>query len=336
MLKNFRTKGALLVLAALLLVSMTACGAKTDSAVSADGEGTESLVIKTPSRLSCESTMFVVADKLGYFEEEGLTVEYTGETESSQLIPSILSGDNDVYDFHVNTIATVVAGGADVVAVVANAEDPGEDANPELRHMWWFAKGDSGITSLEDLKSKDKIKVSTLAENVCADGLTKVIFEKAGIDLDKVEFVVIPDIEASEALQQGLIDVAVVHPPFYKLNLDNGAVKIADTFDTGWGPAAGQSYHVFSREFTEKNPKAVKAFVRAIVKAQKYANENPAEAAEWTEEHIGIPVSATHYYADSSKINEDYVTPWIQATVDAGLIKEGQIKASDIITHEFE
>lgn len=329
----------------LLLLTVSGCG-KTEPTVSSTGKteltlsstGKTLFPIKTWSRLDCASTPYVVGLKLGYFEEEGIDLIFTGETQATQQMPSILSGDNNVGDWHPNTFMVAVAGGAELVAVAEDGVDPSPDLDPKYRHMWWFVLPDSDIKSFADLADfSGKAKFSTITTNICSDFLANNILDHYGVSRDKVEWISMPDVQAVQSLSLGLIDVAGVHPPYYKAMESIGAIKIADTLDAGdLGPAAGASYHVFAKDFVEKNPEAINGFVRAIVRAQKYANEHPDDAIQWTEEHIGVPVSATHYYVTTSKIDESYLEPWLKDLEDNGVIPKGVLKVSDVVTHEFE
>ena len=315
----------------------TSATASTASAEKKDKDGKDIIKIKTWSRKDCSLAQWLVTDKLGFFAEEGIQLVFTGETQPAQQIPSILNGDNDVSAFHPNTIAVAKAGGAKITGVVRGDIEPGPDVDPARRHMWWFVNPKSGIKSFADLKNKPgKIKFSTITKNICADFLGNLIADKYGVPRDKIEWVNMPDIQAIQALKQGLVDVAGVHPPFYKGMKDSGAVKIADSSDTGLGPAAGVTYYIFTDEFIKKNPDAVKRFARAITKGQKWVNANPEQTAKWTEEAIGVPVTGNHFYAETTKIVESEIDPWIQDLEDNNVIPKGKVTSAGLITHDFE
>ncbi|MDR1676850.1 MAG: ABC transporter substrate-binding protein, partial [Deltaproteobacteria bacterium] len=130
-----------------------------------------------------------------------------------------------------------------------------------------------------------------------SDFLANKILDNNGIPRDKIEWTNMPDVQAIQALKQGHTDVAGVHPPFYKGMLEAGMLKIADSLDANLGEGvAGLGFYLFTEDFIAKNPEAVRGFARAISRAQKWINENPEKARVWTEEAIGIPVSANHYY----------------------------------------
>lgn len=347
------TKKWIIGIVALVIVALIGVGAyagRTKDITPADTTASSSttaqetkgekdlLPVKTWTRKDCSLTQWLVTDKLGYFKEEGIKLVFTGETQAPQQIPSILSGENDVGDWHPNTAAVAVAGGAKLIGVAPAGVEPGPEVDPKFRHMWWFVNPKSGIKSFADLKNKPgKIKFSTITKNICADFLANLIADKYGVSRDKIEWVTMPDIQAIQALKNGLVDVAGVHPPFYKGMQDAGQVKIADSSDAGLsGPTAGVAYYFFNQDFVKKNPETVKRFVRAIERGQKWADENPDQAAKWTEEAIGVPVTGVHYYSQTSKIDESNIGIWISELEKGKVIPQGKLTPADLVTHEFE
>ncbi len=295
--------------------------------------------VKTWSKTNCESTPWVVADLKGFFAEEGLKIVYTGDTQPAQQIPSVLNGNNDVGSAHPNTLAVAIAGGAKIKGVVRAGIDPTPDQDPKLRHMFWYVnpQKDGNIHSFKDLNSKEgTVKFSTITKNICADFLAGQIADKQGLDRSKIEWVSMPDVQAVQALKQGLVGVAGVHPPYYKSMEDAGMVKIADSLDAGLGVGGGVGYYYFTTDFIDKNPEIIKKFARAIAKAQKWANDNPEEARKMTEDWIHVPVNATHYYATDTKIVEDEIVPWIKDLEANKVIPQGKVKASDLVIHSFD
>ena len=343
--KRFNKKFVLIVVSLMCLVSLVAigCGKQSSTASASSGGGDalkpdkDGLIpIKTWSRTDCGSTTWVVADQKGFFKKYGLKVQYTGETQPAQQIPSILNGNNYIGDFHPNTYAVAVAGGANLIGIGAKGVDPSPDLDPKLRHMWWFVNPKSGIKSFKDLanyKKGQKIKITTAAANICTDFLGNTIADKYGIPRDRFEWVTMPDVQAIQALQQGLVDVSAVHPPYYKGMQDVGAVKIADTLDTGLGPTAGLTYWVVNKDWAKKNPDTTRKFLKAMLEAQIWSDDNPKEAADLTAKHIGQPVSGNHYYSKTLNIdNEKYLKPWIDELVKNGSVPKGKLDASKLVT----
>lgn len=339
-MKEKRTLNTLIATAALLtvVVAQAFLGGCGKAEVTTADRGP--FVIKTWSAKDCSVTPWVVSEKRGFFAEEGIRIQYTGETQPALQIPSILRGDNDVRSFHPNTIAVAKAGGARITGVAEGDIEPTDKRiDVKFRHMWWFVNPEKhpSVRSFADLKNiPGKIRVSVITNNICADFETNLLADKYGIPRDKIEWVSMPDVQAVQALKMGLLDISVVHPPFYKGMVGAGARKIADSSETGLGAAAGITYYVFRDDFIQKHPDKVAAFVRAIVKGQRWANSNPAEAAKLTEQAIGVPVNGYHYYSESLKVDEKLAGNWIRDLEESGVIPRGKVTTASLVTHEVE
>lgn len=310
---------------------------KKDAA--AGNEKKELIPIRTQTYKTCTATPWIIADKKGFLEKEGLKLVFTGELGTNQLLPSILNGNNDVGGAQPNYIAVAKAGGARITAVSRSQIEPEPELDPKLRHMRWYVNPNSRIKSIADLKNykpKEKLKTNG-TENSCSTFLLNTLFDKFGVSRDRFEWVTLStDVQAIQSVSQGIIEVAGVHPPYYKSAEDAGLLLIADSADTDLGETAGASLYYFTDEYIKKNPETVKKFVKAMAEAQKYANEHPEEAQELTEAFIGVPVTGVHYYTTSTKTPEQSLIPWIADLEKSGALKPGQIKPSDIITHQFE
>jgi ABC-type nitrate/sulfonate/bicarbonate transport system substrate-binding protein len=327
-------------LAGALALACTVTAAGLISGGKAQAKPGKDLVeIRTWTRKDCSLAPWLVTEKLGYFAEEGIKLVYTGETQPALQVPSLLRGDNDVGSGHPNTYGIAIAGGAKLTGVVRGGIEPDAKVDPKFRHMWFFVNPTKhpNIKKFSDLNNvKGKIKISIISANTCTDFLVNTLADKYGISRDKFEWVTMPDIQAIQALKQGLIDVGTAHPPFFKGNTDAGAVKIADSFETGLGSTAGLTFYWIRDAFIKEHPQAVAGFVRAIKKGQRWANAHPEETAKWTEEAIGVPVTGNHYYAEDAVIIEKEIDPWIKYMEDSKIVPKGKITSASIITHQFE
>lgn len=304
------------------------------------GAQTKELVpVRTATRKNCTLAPLLVADKGGFLEKEGIKLVFTGELATNQILPSVINGNNDFAEAQPNFLAVARAGGAKVIGVARGQIEPPSDVDPKYRHMRWYVNPKSGIKTIADLqKYKGTAKLKTNGtENTCSTFLLNSLFDKFGVDRSKFEWVVMQtDLQAIQAVDQNILDVAGVHPTFFKAAEDAGLVRIADSTDTGFGETAGVGLYYFSEDYTKKNPETVKKFVKAMQNAQNWANKNPEKTAEWTAEFIGVPVAGNHWYSTTTVIKESDMTPWIEDLVKAGTLKKDQIKPTDLITHEFE
>ncbi|MDR1658108.1 MAG: ABC transporter substrate-binding protein [Deltaproteobacteria bacterium] len=314
--------------------------APSASQPSAPNSEPELKVIKTFSRKDCSLAPWLITDKLGYFKEEGIKLVFTGELQPPQRVPSIINGDNDVTSLHPNALAVAINGGAPFKGVVRADIEPADDIDPTFRHMWWFVNPEKypNVKSFADLKDiPGTLKFSIINTSSCSDFLANRILDHYGVPRDKVEWVMMPDVQAIQALKQGLTDVGGVHPPFYKGMLEANNLKIADSLEAGLDPqVAGLNFYVFTEEFIKNNHETVKGFARAIARGQKYINENPEQARLWTQEVIGVPVSANHYYATDLQIIDNQIIPWLEDLEEHDVIPKGKLKPSDLVVHDFE
>lgn len=308
------------------------------SDVQASASGKKLITLKTDTKKNCSSTPWVIAEKKGFFAEEGLNIEYTGELTAAQRLPSVLNGTNDIGGALPNALATYVAGGAKIKAVTLGEVDPPDSVDPKFRHMRFLASEKfAGKTLKEYVESKKggKITVSGTAPS-CNTFILNQIFKNAGLDASQIQYVTFDtDTAAIQAVQQGNLDIAGIHPPFYKLAADSKLTLLADSHDTGLGSASGVSTYYFTDKFIQENPEAVQHFVNAIKKAQVWINGNTDESIKLTADYIGQPVNATHYFFTDKTLPTNLIQPWIDDLVQAGTLKKDQVKISDLITTQF-
>jgi ABC-type nitrate/sulfonate/bicarbonate transport system substrate-binding protein len=365
---------AALILAIALMFALAACGGSGDTATdhagtdagtsgSEEGDsggdveaGSEATVgdsgseaadgdlfpIKTSTRYDCTLAPYLVADKLGYFADEGLRLEFTGEIPSSEYVAGVVSGANDFADGHPNEIALQVYGGAEIKAVGRSIIEPDLDKDPRLRHMRYYVNPeaeDAGVKAIADLanyKEGEQLK-SAGYQDTCESFILNKALDANGVPRDKLEWITFDaDVAKIEALKLGQVDIIGVHPPFYDAAAEAGLVQIGDSSEAGLGEATGVYLYYFSNKFIEEHPDEVAGFVRAVTKAQQYANANIEETAKWTGEFINQEVKGNHYYSETTEIDEATILPWIEDLEVTGTLPKGAVKVTDIITHQFE
>jgi ABC-type nitrate/sulfonate/bicarbonate transport system substrate-binding protein len=303
--------------------------------------GKKVLTIKKDTKKNCSSTPWVIAEKKGFFAEEGLNVEYTGELTPPQILPSVLNGTNNVATAHINSLATYIAGGAKIKGVTVGGVDPTPDVDPKYRHMRFYLNPNLGITTLAELVELRKGQPLTIngTKPSCTTFIADNALDHLGFDRKQIQYVTFEtDTAALQAAQQGNLDIVGVHPPFYKLAADSGLPQVFDTGDTGLGEAAGTTVYYFTEKFIAENPEAIARFVRAIKKAQDWSvnPEHEAEAIQLTADYIGQPVNAVHYYYSGSGIPDKLLQPWVDDLVKDGFLKEGQLTVNDLVVKQFD
>jgi ABC-type nitrate/sulfonate/bicarbonate transport system substrate-binding protein len=314
-------------------------GSSSTEAASAEAASDEVFVLRTSTKKNCTSTPFVVGEAKGFFEANGIKIEYTGELGSGDALPAVLNGTNDFEGTLPNALATYVAEGAPIKAVTLNQTDPPADLDPKYRHMRFYVSPDLGVSTLEELNSfrnGEGLTISGRAPS-CSSFIPNQIFKNNGLDSTRLEYVAFDsDTAAIQAVQQGNLDIAGIHPPFYYLAEQEGLILLADSADSGLGAAAGTSVFYFTDDFIAENPEAVQRFVTAIKQAQKWTLENEDEAIALTAEYIEKEINAVHYYFSSDGFPTDLLQPWIDDLVQEGALEEGQVTIEDLTAPQFQ
>ncbi|MFB3764752.1 MAG: ABC transporter substrate-binding protein [Methanotrichaceae archaeon] len=293
-------------------------------------------VVKAAVNKDCSGTPWFVGEQKGFFEKAGFKLDDVGQIAFTQQPAAFVSGQIDVMDNHPVGIINLIKGGAPIIAVAQGGDEP-LDGDITKMHMHWLVRDDSPIKTFADIgKQKDKVKIQIVASGVCSDVETNALLRKYNIPKDKIEYVILPDPEAIPALKQGLIDVAALHPPFFTAMEKEGGVRIIATSTEAFGPAAGQTLICFQKDFIKNHPDAVRKFIKGFKDAQRWSNDNRAEAGDITAKAIGLKAATVHWYSRSGKINETEIQAWIDAMVADGTIKKGEFKPSDLYTTEFK
>jgi ABC-type nitrate/sulfonate/bicarbonate transport system substrate-binding protein len=326
--------------AVIFALALGACSRKKAETLTevTNAAGNKVYQVKTWSKLDCTGAPFFVGEKMGFFRDNGIEVIYTGETQVPARVASILNGDNNIGDTHPNELAIAREGGADIRGFARSIIEPppGVD-DPHLQHMWWITRADSPIKTPEDIKNYNGVlKIQMIVRNACMDFNTDKLIENYNIPRSRFEYITMPDIEGIQALKAGLIDIAIPHPPFYRVAEDMGA-NILATSRSLRGENGGTYLYYASDDFIKNNAEALGRFVRAIKQAERWANENPVQTAKWTEEAIGIPVEANHYYSATGAINDGHIQEWIDGAKQAGVLEQNaKVQVRDIVTHQFD
>lgn len=287
---------------------------------------TKKIVVRYPNTQWFDAVY--IADKKGYFAEQGIEIKYIGEIPSGQIVPSVASGNIDFGLRHTPLVALARAQGSPLKIVAA-----GTQTIPNYPHMRYVVRKDSGINDITQLAGK---KTAINSFGGCSEYVSKEFLSRKNIKED-IKFVVLPDAQQEQALEQKSIDVAVVHAPFSKKATENPNLKeIANDYALEDG-ISGMCPYFTNENFIKKNPEAVKGFVAAVAKASDWSKKNEGEAKQIIADKLGIKVSdveAWNYY-DHQIIQKEPVKWWLDHLEKGNILKPGQVKLEDLYTNEF-
>lgn len=251
-------------LALALSAALTGCGALGggepggEEEHPAPGGKVEKPKIKVALISTIDLAPLYLADKKGYFKEEGLELEIVTLPSSQVTLTSLISGQADfAFASYVPFFVAQDKKAADIKIVADSVS-----ASPRSNMI--VTKPGSAVKSVRDLAGK-KIGVSAL--NTASHIMSMAAMKANDVDQREVKWTPIPFPDMAAALSRGDVDAAYLPEPFITQAAKTiGAVPIADvaTGPTEDFPIAG--YGALAK-FAAGNPKTVTAFQHAMKKA---------------------------------------------------------------------
>jgi NitT/TauT family transport system substrate-binding protein len=222
------------------------------------------------------STAIAIAEAKGYFEEEGLIINYQRFTAGPPEIAAMVAGRADVGFIGSGAAWLAFRGDVNIIAL----------DNLALTDQV-IGKKSSGIETLEDLKGK---KIATQL-GTAGESILNLALKKAGLTQDDVTVINMDNNNLASAIistsGDGVDAIAGWKPGTTAILTalgDDGAI-LATNAD--FPDAAFPSVWVANKDFVANNPEAVQKFVNALTKAEVYRADNMQEACEWASEKSG-------------------------------------------------
>ncbi|GAA2206261.1 ABC transporter substrate-binding protein [Nonomuraea monospora] len=265
-------------------LALSACGGGggegqdgTAGTTSAGGlEKTQLLVgvVPVPS-----SASLFIAERRGFFKEEGLTVKTEIIQAPTAVMPKIVNGSMDAFMTSYVVLMTINDSGAAKLKLFQHTMGGAPNVSGVV-----VAKG-SPVKTVADLKGK------TVAVNVLkalGQTVTNAHLQEAGVRPEDVKFVPVSFADQLGALSTGKVDAAWLVEPFLSAAKKSGATQIVDTTSgvtegvpiDGWG---------VTEQWVSKYPKTAAAFHRALAKAQQIAGADRKAIDEVVPTYTQIP-----------------------------------------------
>jgi sulfonate transport system substrate-binding protein len=326
-------RGLTLILALTVALVMVLSGcSSTKSTVTSATSGTKKLfTLKMVTQTSYDDT--IIADKLGFFKDEGIQVKYIGTLgQGVTQEQAIEQGLIDVVtQGHPSDVAQARLAGVKIKIVAPGYVD--DSTNP---HITYLVKSDSPIKSLSDLVGK---KVGIQFSGVCTDGYIKYYLKSKGLNPNSVQFVTMTQPgQEEQALEQGLIDATASHTPYSGIALATGKVReIGSSWDIFHSPGAGLAVRAMSDQFIAAHPDIVQDYVNAMYRARVFINKNPSYAKQVAANYLGLKASdmSSNNYTLDKNIDPAYITQWFTIGEQMGLWKAGAVEPQDVYTNKF-
>jgi len=225
-------------------------------------------------RTANDHSPFYIADKLGYYADEGVEAEVRLVPSNTEIVEAIQRGDLQIGAAPVTTAIAAIAGGAEIKIVAMTGR--GSDG--------LLVRSDSGINGIEDLRAK---KIATIRGSILDVPLRQAL-DQAGMDPDRdVTLVYFSQLgDMIQALKTGQVDASSNTEPFMTDAERQEWGKILFYYTDSWPDHP--CCVVFARQdLIDRRPEALRKVLRAHVRAVEYANTHRRETAEIIVEYLG-------------------------------------------------
>ena len=250
--------------AGIIATALLLCGA---SAQAQDKPEKPDIVLGVGGKSSLYYLPLTLAERLGYFKEQGLNVTITDFGGGSKSLQSLIGGSADVVTGAYEHTIRMQSKGQNIAAVIELGRFPG---------MVLAVKKSKAaqVKSFGDLKG---MKIGVTAPGSSTNFFVNALIARDGVKPDEVSIVGVgTGLSAVAAIQKGDIDaICNIDPVITKLEQGGDIVILADSRTDadniklfGGNNPAAVAY--FKTDFIAKNPVTVQRLVNAFYKAVKW------------------------------------------------------------------
>jgi NitT/TauT family transport system substrate-binding protein len=285
---------------------------------------------------------FLIADKKGYFKDEGLTVVFTTFASAGQMVVPLSSGQLDAGGGAPAVgIYNAAAHGIDVKVVADRASDaPGYGFDPLLVRTELIKSG--------RFKTPKDLKGMTIAGNQPGSVSTVALYEllkKYGLGWSDVKRVNLDYPEHVAALQNAKVDASITTEPEASQAVQLGGVTRV-MGDDAWYPNQEISVLIYGGAFMREHRDLARKFMRAYLRAARYyvgalrgghfAGPNAADVIAILTATTGLKDAAAYKTLTPGSIDPDgklnlaSMRKDLQYFKDQGLI-DGNVKVEDVV-----
>lgn len=294
MIRSTRRTLAGIAAATLTVLALSACSspAGESGGDESDGGAPEKAQLTIAINPSTQFAPLYYGIEQGIFEEHGLELEITPQTDIAAIVSGLASGTYDIGFATVVHVVTANSNGIPIRAISTIEGQIQEDDDGTLT----IAAADSGITDFADLEGKRVATIGLSSHNT----LTMwELVDRAGADPTSVELVQLPFGQMAAALDSGDVDAAIMQWPFAAEALAAGGVELGYNNRELFVDTATTLFNT-SQSFIDQNPNTVRAFADAMEESILGSTEDPEAAKAALVDGLGI----TAEQAESARWND--------------------------------
>lgn len=263
-------RGAVCAVALALTAGLAACGGSDDGggAGAQGGDDLKEVSFRFDVTASGYVAPFVLAQKKGWYKQEGLTVKF-GEGSGSNATIQLVANGKDTFgwaDF--GTLLPLVAQGADAKAVaIVGQQSP----------VGVITRADGPIHTLHDLEGRRLL----LNPRGASASLFKAVVEAQHLDESKIDMVnTSADVTNATLLARNKVDAFVGWETFELPAVEELDIepRVLPFRDAGVDPMNVSI--IASNSTIEDDPDTVRGFVQASLKGWEYTIQHPKEAVD--------------------------------------------------------
>jgi len=228
-----------------------------------------------------ESLAVVIADKQGYFKEEGIEIESSKFDSGALAVPVLQSGRLDIVLSSTVSTFQAIEQGLDAVVLAPGAIV--RTAPPDTTTALIVKKG--AIKSLKELEGK-RIAVNVINSTAWLHAVA--LLEKHGVDRSKVRFTEVPFPQMNDPLLNGQLDAIVQVEPFRSALMATGNAEIVGWPYVETAPNTDITQYIALASWAQKNHATAAKFARAVSKGAQFAASNEAATREINQQFTNL------------------------------------------------
>lgn len=245
-----------------------------------------------------------VAKESGFYEEEGLDVEFLWLQASPEVIQAVIGGSADGGVGGSFGMIAGAAQGAPVITVAIYAYG-GE-------RLALAARTDSGIKALTDLYGK---KVG-FQSGAIGQQMFQTMAEIEKLDVSKIDVVFLNNVDMPAAVAARSVDAIVTWEPQPSLLESKGLVKV---IQRGGKYLKSPGCVMFGTAYVKKHPDVVSRFVKAHFRACQFIRQRPKEASVINSKYVRGAVPEVLEKSYAYLVFDPRVTREMQAELQADM-----------------
>lgn len=215
-----------------------------------------------------------LADELGYFGEQGLTLDIQLPGNTDRMLSEFAAGQYDLIGVALGDLITLSRNRPDVVVALVSDESAGGDA--------LLMRADYTIAA------SGAIRIGT---NLGGFGelFVRELLPRLQIDPARVEWVNADASNVPQLLQAGELELGHCWEPYASQAVELGATRLLSSADT---PGLIPDVIASTRHLSGERGDALRAFQRGWFRAVDYWRANPEHAASLIEQRLKLPAGS--------------------------------------------